>query len=201
MGFRLRDYEDAGEKSMLHMSGQAAPGTRVALYIDNQFAGMATADATGSWSFSGNKRLTGGKSHFARRSHRKRNDEGNRARRSEIRPDGAHRHRTCAMKTIPTRGADNGASAGVRALPRQATASTEPDATLTDRNGAVITVRSGTHCGRSRSATMATEAKYTQIQKQPQADPRSELDLSEPAPSSCRSSLPRVGLRGAVQQP
>ena len=45
---------------MLHMSGQAAPGTRVMLYVDNQFSGIATADATGSWSFSGNKQLNGG---------------------------------------------------------------------------------------------------------------------------------------------
>src|SRR5258706_6636555 len=60
VGFASVDYKEAGEKSMLHMSGQAAPGTRVMLYIDNQFAGIATADATGSWSYSGNKLLTGG---------------------------------------------------------------------------------------------------------------------------------------------
>jgi nucleoid-associated protein YgaU len=60
VGFASVDYEDSGEKSMLHLSGQAAPGTRVMLYVDNQFNGMATADATGSWSFSGNKQLTGG---------------------------------------------------------------------------------------------------------------------------------------------
>lgn len=59
VGFASVDYEEAGEKSMLHMSGQAAPGTRVALYVDNQFSGIATADATGSWSFSGNKQLNG----------------------------------------------------------------------------------------------------------------------------------------------
>ena len=60
IGFASVDYEDAGEKSMLYMSGHAQPGSRVALYVDNQLAGTVTADATGSWSFSINDPLTPG---------------------------------------------------------------------------------------------------------------------------------------------
>jgi nucleoid-associated protein YgaU len=60
VGFASVDYEDAGEKSMLHLNGHAQPGSRVMLYVDNQFAGAATVDATGSWSFSNNRQLGGG---------------------------------------------------------------------------------------------------------------------------------------------
>jgi nucleoid-associated protein YgaU len=61
VGFASVDYEDAGEKSMIFMNGHAKPDTRVAVYVDNKLAGTATADATGSWSFSGNRRLEGGR--------------------------------------------------------------------------------------------------------------------------------------------
>jgi nucleoid-associated protein YgaU len=61
VGFAAVDYEDAGEKSMIFMNGHAKPDTRVAVYVDNKLAGTATADATGSWSFSGNRRLEGGR--------------------------------------------------------------------------------------------------------------------------------------------
>lgn len=60
IGFASVDYEDAGEKSMLHMSGHAKPDTRIAIYVDNKLVGTTTADATGSWSFSGNRELHGG---------------------------------------------------------------------------------------------------------------------------------------------
>ena len=61
VGFAAVDYEDAGEKSMIFMNGHAKPDTRVAVYVDNKLAGTATAAATGSWSFSGNRRLEGGR--------------------------------------------------------------------------------------------------------------------------------------------
>jgi nucleoid-associated protein YgaU len=61
VGFAAVDYEDAGEKSMIFMNGHAKPDTRVAVYVDNKLAGTATADATGSWSFSGNRQLEGGR--------------------------------------------------------------------------------------------------------------------------------------------
>jgi LysM repeat protein len=60
VSFASVDYEDAGEKSMLHLNGNAQPGARVMLYIDNQFAGAAPVDATGSWSFANNRELGGG---------------------------------------------------------------------------------------------------------------------------------------------
>jgi nucleoid-associated protein YgaU len=65
VGFVSVDYEDAGEKSMIFMNGHAKPDTRVAVYVDNQLAGTATADATGRWSYSGNRQLKGG-SHVIR---------------------------------------------------------------------------------------------------------------------------------------
>ena len=61
IGFASVDYEEVGEKSMLHLNGHAAPDARVALYVNNEFAGIATADATGRWSYSSNKQLAGGR--------------------------------------------------------------------------------------------------------------------------------------------
>ncbi len=60
IGFASVDYEESGAKSMLHMNGHAKPDTRIAIYVDNQLAGTTTADATGSWTFSGNRELGGG---------------------------------------------------------------------------------------------------------------------------------------------
>ncbi len=60
IGVSSVDYEDAGEKSMLYISGHAEPGARVMVYVDNRLAGSVTADATGSWSFSTNRELSGG---------------------------------------------------------------------------------------------------------------------------------------------
>lgn len=164
VGIASVDYEDAGEKSMLHMSGQAAPGTRVVLYVDNQFVGMATADATGSWSFSGNKLLTGG-NHILRADLL---DKGTTkvTGRAEVKFDRAA-PTTLALadeSNAKLAGADNGASAGIRGLSRQATASTAPDAaTLTDRNGAVIIVRSGDTLWQIAQRHYGDGAKYTQI--------------------------------------
>ena len=164
VGFASVDYEDAGEKSMLHMSGQAAPGTRVVLYVDNQFAGMATADATGSWSFSGNKVLSG-------RNHTLRADLLDKGTtkvtgRAEVKFDRAAPTNIALADegNAKLAGVDNGASAGVRSVPRQATASTGPDAaTLTDRNGAVIIVRSGDTLWQIAQRHYGDGAKYTQI--------------------------------------
>jgi hypothetical protein len=164
VGFASVDYEDAGEKSMLHMSGQAAPGTRVILYVDNQFAGLATADATGSWSFSGNKVLTGG-------NHTLRADLIDKATtkvtaRAEVKFDRAAPTSIALADEDRAKlaGIDNGSSAGVRAVRRQATASTEPEApTLTDRNGSVIVVRSGDTLWQIAQRHYGDGAKYTQI--------------------------------------
>ena len=166
VGFASVDYEDAGEKSMLHMSGQAAPGTRVMLYIDNQFEGIATADATGSWSYSGNKLLPGG-NHTLRADLL---DKGTTkvTARAEVKFDRA------APVGLALADEDNAKlaaadeatpSTALRGGRRQATASTEQaaPATLTDRNGAVIVVRSGDTLWQIAQRHYGDGAKYTQI--------------------------------------
>lgn len=60
VGFASVDYEDADQKSMIYVSGIGTPGSRVAIYINNVFAGFAIADASGSWNFSDNRQLHGG---------------------------------------------------------------------------------------------------------------------------------------------
>ncbi len=59
LSFASVDYEDASEKSMIFMTGRADPGSRIALFIDNEHLGTVTADATGNWTFSSNKELKG----------------------------------------------------------------------------------------------------------------------------------------------
>jgi nucleoid-associated protein YgaU len=61
IGFASVDFEDAGEKSMLFMSGHAKPDSRVALFVNDQLLGTVKTDATGSWNFSGNRWLSGGR--------------------------------------------------------------------------------------------------------------------------------------------
>ncbi len=61
IGFASVDFEDAGEKSMLFMNGHARPDSRVALFVNDQLLGTVMTDATGSWNFSGNRWLSGGR--------------------------------------------------------------------------------------------------------------------------------------------
>ncbi|MGF1621506.1 MAG: LysM peptidoglycan-binding domain-containing protein [Rhodomicrobiaceae bacterium] len=61
IGFASVDFEDAGEKSMLFMNGHAKPDSRVALFVNDQLLGTVKTDATGSWNFSGNRWLSGGR--------------------------------------------------------------------------------------------------------------------------------------------
>lgn len=170
VGFASVDYEEAGEKSMLHMSGQATPGTRVMLYIDNQFEGIATADATGSWIFSGNKRLAGG-NHTLRADLI---DKGTTkvTARAEVKferaapTDVALADEENAKRASTNISTPAASVSGVRGVQRQATASTEADTaapTLTDRNGAVIVVRSGDTLWQIAQRHYGDGAKYTQI--------------------------------------
>ena len=61
IGFASVDFEDAGEKSMLFMSGHSRPDSRVALFVNDQLVGTVITDATGTWNFSGNRWLSGGR--------------------------------------------------------------------------------------------------------------------------------------------
>lgn len=60
IGFTSIDYEEVGAKSMLFMNGHGKPDSQIALYVNNTRVGIVTADATGRWSFSGNRILEAG---------------------------------------------------------------------------------------------------------------------------------------------
>lgn len=61
LAFRAIDYEKKGSgRGKVFLHGQAAPGSRLMLYIDNEFAGTASAGADGAWKFSGERELTRG---------------------------------------------------------------------------------------------------------------------------------------------
>jgi LysM repeat protein len=170
VGFASIDFEDAGEKSMLHMSGQAAPGARIMLYVDNHFEGIATADATGSWSFSGQKRLPPGGNHILRADLL---DKGTTkvTGRAEVKFDRA------APTAVAIAGDENdkvagladGPTAGVRRQETASAAAPTPNPNnanpsgLVDRNGAVIIVRSGDTLWQIAQRHYGDGAKYTQI--------------------------------------
>jgi nucleoid-associated protein YgaU len=175
VGFASVDYEDAEEKSMLHMSGQAAPGTRVMLYVDEQFNGIATSDATGSWSFSGNKKLTPG-SHILRADLLDK-DTTKVVARAEVKfdrtppsnialaDDGAKKEAAAvaaspATSTVSVAGRKNEATAaGDSATPGSGTGSGSA------KTGAVIVVRSGDTLWQIAQRHYGNGAKYTQIFK------------------------------------
>jgi hypothetical protein len=66
--FTSIDYEQLDGRNTIYMTGRAMPGARVMLYVDNEFTGAITADATGSWSFKGIRELNSGK-HALRADH------------------------------------------------------------------------------------------------------------------------------------
>ena len=165
VGFASVDYEEAGEKSMLHMSGQAAPGTSIMLYVNNKFEGIATADATGSWSFTGNKLLPSG-NHILRADLL---DKGTTkvTARAEVKFDRAAPTQIALAdeeKVKPARIDSGSTTAGAREVRRQETASTDAKPSdLVDRNGAVIVVRSGDTLWQIAQRHYGDGAKYTQI--------------------------------------
>jgi nucleoid-associated protein YgaU len=56
--FTSIDYEP-NSGNAIFIAGRGMPGARVMLYIDNEFAGTATVDATGGWTFRGTRELKG----------------------------------------------------------------------------------------------------------------------------------------------
>lgn len=66
--FSSIDYEQLDGRNTVYMTGRAMPGARLMLYVDNEFTGTITADATGSWSFKGIRALDSGK-HALRADH------------------------------------------------------------------------------------------------------------------------------------
>lgn len=54
---RAIDYDDLGN---MVFQGQAKPGTRVRLYVDNAFTGETASDASGTWTFKGDDTIAPG---------------------------------------------------------------------------------------------------------------------------------------------
>ncbi|RIA47542.1 LysM peptidoglycan-binding domain-containing protein [Dichotomicrobium thermohalophilum] len=66
--FSAVDYEDKQQTGRLYLSGTAAPGARIALYLDNRFIGSTQAEVDGSWAFALTDILDGGQ-HLLRADH------------------------------------------------------------------------------------------------------------------------------------
>ncbi len=58
--FEALDYEKNGKGGKIFMNGKAAPSSRVMLYINNAFVGLANAGPDGSWTFAGASDLPAG---------------------------------------------------------------------------------------------------------------------------------------------
>ena len=166
------DYEDAGDKSMLHLSGQAAPGTRIMLYVDDQFNGIATSDATGTWSFSGNKQLTPG--NHALRADLLDKDTTKVIARAEVKFDRTAPSRlaraeeddakaAAALKADTALKNDSSAGAGDRQGEATTTATGSADSASDTQRPRVIVVRSGDTLWQIAQRHYGDGAKYTQI--------------------------------------
>lgn len=57
VSFSAVDYEADGADGRLFLSGEAEPGARVNLYLDNARIGSAVADADGRWTYSADREL------------------------------------------------------------------------------------------------------------------------------------------------
>jgi nucleoid-associated protein YgaU len=66
--FSSVDYEDKAETGRVYLSGTAAPGARIALYLDNRFIGSTKAQVDGSWEFALTDILDAGR-HMLRADH------------------------------------------------------------------------------------------------------------------------------------
>ena len=60
VSFTSVDYEQATGRSTVFLSGRGTPGSRLMLYLDNEFTGTVTVDATGSWTFKAVRDLPAG---------------------------------------------------------------------------------------------------------------------------------------------
>lgn len=60
LAFDAVDYEEAPAPGQVFMSGQAEPGARIFVYLDNRFLGMTTADDEGDWSVARPQALAAG---------------------------------------------------------------------------------------------------------------------------------------------
>jgi LysM repeat protein len=60
VSFTSVDYEQTAGRSTIFLSGRGTPGSRLMLYLDNEFAGTVTVDATGGWTFKAVRNLSAG---------------------------------------------------------------------------------------------------------------------------------------------
>ena len=60
VSFTSVDYEQVVGRSTVFLSGRGTPGSRLMLYLDNEFVGTVTVDATGGWTFKAVRDLTPG---------------------------------------------------------------------------------------------------------------------------------------------
>ena len=51
VSFTSVDFEETNGRNTVFLSGRGTPGSRLMLYLDNEFAGTSMVDATGSWTF------------------------------------------------------------------------------------------------------------------------------------------------------
>ncbi len=158
INFVALDYEEVGQKSMLHATGRAAPGARVMLYIDNEFAGAATADARGQWSLSGNRVLTAGGHDI--RADMVDAEQGKVVARAEVKFDHQPRQEVAAVedKTV-----DGGFSAGTADREADAGASQGTAKKRTRGGREVVIVRRGDTLWQIARRYYGDGTKYTKI--------------------------------------
>ena len=183
VSFTSVDYEQSDGRNTVFLSGRGTPGARLMLYIDEQFAGAATVDATGGWTFKAVRELAGG-SHALRADSIDASDNGKVLARAEVNFD-RQAPRTATAATSAPVSASGQAEIAARTTPpanpaqspanpqkaaeagdeaaRWRAAETNPAAATGKVDPAVIIIRRGDTLWQIAERAYGSGARYTQI--------------------------------------
>ena len=182
VSFTSVDYEQDSGRSTIFLSGRGTPGAKVVLYVDDQFVGVATVDATGSWTLKAARELGGG-THALRADNIDLSDGSKVLARAEVNfdrqvpktataaigtPSGSQVD--VAPRSSATASPQQQAAAAAQRAPEAAgegpgwkTATTSPDATAAKIDPGVIIIRRGDTLWQLAERHYGSGARYTQI--------------------------------------
>jgi hypothetical protein len=183
VSFTSVDYEQDSGRSTIFLSGRGTPGAKIVLYVDDQFVGVATVDATGSWTLKGARELGGG-THALRADNIDLSDGSKVLARAEVNFDRqVPKTATAAISTPSGSQVDVAPRSSAAASPQQQaaaaaaqkpaeaagegsgwkTATTSPDATAAKIDSGVIIIRRGDTLWQLAERHYGSGARYTQI--------------------------------------
>jgi hypothetical protein len=126
VSFTSVDYEQNEGQSAIYLGGRGTPGSKLMLYMNNEFAGTVTVDATGGWTFKATRELEAGS--YALRADSVEMNNGKVLARAEVNFD-RQGHKTAALEAFgpgPANGAPPAKSATAQKSPGTELAASGP---------------------------------------------------------------------------